>query len=516
MRHIHWRSWARTGKPIVKEFADEFFVRHALVLDTFSDHQHSEAFEEAVSVAASFACTIQTQESLLDLLFVGAEAYCFTAGRGLAHADQMLEILASVPVCTDKPFANLEHLVLNHANVVSGCICVLLAWDAGRREFVEKLKALGVPVLVVVVLPSAPGQPLDPGPMRDEAEPFSHAGGRPNRARTGEVMKSPPLLAGAALLFWGWQSDLLIEGAIMAVILESARFIKARWELSNEDFSRIWTFCALLLLATAAYGFTAGSGPASLGDWVTSGRVSAGNAVGNATTKTAVLLIRWLPMAFFLFVAAGAYSDRDGIPLETISLILRRRWRKALKAGQPAPPSRSVNVAYPFFVVCLFAACGHPATEGNSFFWGLGALLAWAFWLQRSRRFARPVWAGTMGLAILMAYAGQRGMVQLRHTIDQYNPDWFWPGRARDLMRWRTTRKSARSGASRLRARLSSAWKPRPAGFRPHTCARPVTALTNRPSGTRAVPRASLVPCSSSRSTAATGPWSPARPTRTR
>ena len=71
LRHIHWRSWAKAGKPIVKEFEDEFFVRHALVLDTFTDDPHSEAFEEAVSVAASFACTVLTQESLLDLLFVG-------------------------------------------------------------------------------------------------------------------------------------------------------------------------------------------------------------------------------------------------------------------------------------------------------------------------------------------------------------------------------------------------------------------------------------------------------------
>ena len=99
LRHIHWRSWAKAGKPIVKEFEDEFFVRHALVLDTFTDEPHSEMLEEAVSVAASFACTVLTQESLLDLLFVGAESYCFTAGRGLAHADQMLEILASVRAC---------------------------------------------------------------------------------------------------------------------------------------------------------------------------------------------------------------------------------------------------------------------------------------------------------------------------------------------------------------------------------------------------------------------------------
>jgi len=172
LRHIHWRSWAKTGKPIVKEFEDEFFVRHALVLDTFSDQPLGEAFEEAVSVAASFACTLLTQESLLDLLFVGAKAYCFTAGRGLAHADQMLEILASVQVCSEKPFRTLENLVLNHAGVVSGCICVLLAWDEPRRNFVKKLKAVGIPVLVAIVVPPASGQPLDPGPMRDEPERF--------------------------------------------------------------------------------------------------------------------------------------------------------------------------------------------------------------------------------------------------------------------------------------------------------------------------------------------------------
>jgi uncharacterized protein (DUF58 family) len=151
LRHIHWRSWAKAGKPIVKEFEDEFFVRHALVLDTFTTHLHSEAFEEAVSVAASFACTLQTQESLLDLLFVGPQAYCFTTGRGLAHADQMLEILASVRPCGERPFRELEHLVLNHVRAVSGCVCVLLSWDEERRRFVDRLQALGIPVRVLVV-----------------------------------------------------------------------------------------------------------------------------------------------------------------------------------------------------------------------------------------------------------------------------------------------------------------------------------------------------------------------------
>jgi len=172
LRHIHWRTWAKIGKPVVKEFEDEFFVRHALVLDTFTAQPHSEAFEEAVAVAASFACSIQTQESLLDLLFVGSESYCFTAGRGLAQADQMLEILAAVQPSGGKPFATLEHLVLSHVSVVSGCICVFLAWDKDRRRFTEELQALGVPVLVLVVVEPGDKKQIDPGPMHADPDGF--------------------------------------------------------------------------------------------------------------------------------------------------------------------------------------------------------------------------------------------------------------------------------------------------------------------------------------------------------
>ena len=151
LRHIHWKSWAKSGKPIVKEFQDEYFVRHALILDTFQHAAHSDVFEEAVSVAASFACTVRTQDSLLDLMFIGADAYCFTAGRSLAHTEQMLEILASVSVCSDKPFSVLPPVVFERAGMLSGCICVLLAWNDDRKTFVNRLRQLGVPVVVFVM-----------------------------------------------------------------------------------------------------------------------------------------------------------------------------------------------------------------------------------------------------------------------------------------------------------------------------------------------------------------------------
>jgi uncharacterized protein (DUF58 family) len=167
LRRIHWRSWAKTGRPIVRECHDEYFTRHALVLDTFLSGADTRAFEEAVSVAASFACSLLTQESLLDLLFVGAEAFCFTAGRGLAGSRQMLEILASVEPCRGKSFSELRSSVVRRHDTLSGIICILLAWDSERKELVSRLRALRVPVMPLVVAPPGGIPPPGPGATED-------------------------------------------------------------------------------------------------------------------------------------------------------------------------------------------------------------------------------------------------------------------------------------------------------------------------------------------------------------
>ncbi|HVV01826.1 MAG TPA: DUF58 domain-containing protein, partial [Verrucomicrobiae bacterium] len=172
MRHIHWRSWAKTGTPVVREFEDEFFVRHALVLDTFAEKLMDDIFEEAVSVAASFACTMRTQESLLDLLFVGTESYSFTSGRGLGRSDQMLEVLASVQACHNRSFSELEKLVLDRLDLVSGVVAVLIDWNPARRRFIEKLQSLGVPALVLLIAEPGAGDRIDPGPMASDPANF--------------------------------------------------------------------------------------------------------------------------------------------------------------------------------------------------------------------------------------------------------------------------------------------------------------------------------------------------------
>jgi len=170
LRRVHWRSSARRGQLIVRESQDEYFVRHALVLDTFCEASQDALFEEAVAVAASFACTVPDQDSLLDLLFVGPTTVCVTSGRGVGHAQQMLEVLAAVKPCRESRITELEALVLQHSHTLSGCLMVLLEWDQPRRNLVRRLRALRVPVLVMILVQRGKADTFERGPAEDQPD----------------------------------------------------------------------------------------------------------------------------------------------------------------------------------------------------------------------------------------------------------------------------------------------------------------------------------------------------------
>ena len=213
-------------------------------------------------------------------------------------------------------------------------------------------------------------------------------------------MKMPPFLLFATLAFWGWQSELLWVGVAFGVVLESSRFIKARFDLADEDFRRIWNLCIVLTLAVAAIVFTTndeGGGVIS--------NPSVNNA-SNATVHTATTLMRWLPMTLFLFIAAQKFSERGVIPLSAISLVFQLRKRR----GADAAWERAADLSYPYFILCLFAA-GFHANQGTfTYFWGECLLLAWAIWPARSRRSGIFVWLAALTLAFALGYGGTRGI----------------------------------------------------------------------------------------------------------
>lgn len=144
LRQIHWKSWARTGRPITKELEDTYYPRYGLVVDTLSCDRTDHQFEEAISVAASFAASIDTSESLLDLMFIKNQAHIVTAGRGLERAEKLLEVLAGVSPERSENYDALSRLVLLHRDDLTACLIIFNGWDPARAEFLNRLNRSGI------------------------------------------------------------------------------------------------------------------------------------------------------------------------------------------------------------------------------------------------------------------------------------------------------------------------------------------------------------------------------------
>ena len=245
-------------------------------------------------------------------------------------------------------------------------------------------------------------------------------------------MKIPPLLLLAALVFWGWQSGFFFIGAIMGVVLESARLTSWRWDLDDADFNRIWSFCVLLNLALVGYVLTNNGAVGGLGGVIHGN--NAANAL-NSGVLTATKSLRWLPMTMFPFIAAQVFNERQSVPLTAVSFVLRWRRRK----GDRAFTGQYVDISYPYFIVCLFSAGIHANTETQAYFWGECALIVWALWSLRSRRFGVGVWAVTLAAVIGLGFLGQLGITEAQRAIENFNAQWmsrfFQPKNRRDAKR---------------------------------------------------------------------------------
>lgn len=151
LRHIHWRSFARLGEPIVKEFQDEYFDRHALLIDTFAGTATSAEFETVVAVAASLLQSSRPSDSILDLVFIDREVWRMSTGRGLSNIRQVLVQLAELQPASGDDFARLANATRRYLDRLASVVLVCTAWDPGRAAFVAELRRKRVNCLVIRV-----------------------------------------------------------------------------------------------------------------------------------------------------------------------------------------------------------------------------------------------------------------------------------------------------------------------------------------------------------------------------
>lgn len=183
VKRIDFRAWARLGKPVVREYQEEYYCRVAVVLDTFlkprltragferwaegwyfpsepGPETHAE-LEAAVSLTAAIGDALSRGEYLIDLFAAGPELYVFQAGRNVAHFDNLLEILAGVERCREDPFERVGAALIDQLGQISTTICVFLDWDAARRRLAQAIQSAGCRLKCVIVRDRPTTLPFD-------------------------------------------------------------------------------------------------------------------------------------------------------------------------------------------------------------------------------------------------------------------------------------------------------------------------------------------------------------------
>ena len=119
MRHVHWRSSARTGELVVRQVEHPRQDRTIIVMDSRRASHHEESFERAASAAASIATAAFNQRHLLRL--VASDGTDTGLGTGLAHMDAVLEYLATIQ---PRPTGSLRVVVESLARAHTGGLIV--------------------------------------------------------------------------------------------------------------------------------------------------------------------------------------------------------------------------------------------------------------------------------------------------------------------------------------------------------------------------------------------------------
>ncbi len=207
-------------------------------------------------------------------------------------------------------------------------------------------------------------------------------------------MTTPPLLLSAALLFWGWQTGLLIWSVPMALMVEASRMVPTRWEFSTADLKRIWNLCAVLFFGAIVILYSS----EERGD-------------------VALKFVQWLPFYFFPIILAQIYGTSDQIPLAVFSWFVRR---------SPHHPiaKKSLNIRFLYFGIALLAA-GATNNKSQYFYPGVALLIGVALMAHRPRRLPQPVWLLLIAGVALAGHVGHQQLHALHTELESGLARWF-------------------------------------------------------------------------------------------
>jgi uncharacterized protein (DUF58 family) len=130
LRYVHWRSSARTGKLVVRQFEQPRNRDVAILLDVWQPEKPSAGDRENVELAVSFAATVlsdlcRRSGSKVHLATYNAKPHCLGGPASSALLQDMMKILAVLESRSDDNLPALVDHVLNQ--IASGTEIILVS-----------------------------------------------------------------------------------------------------------------------------------------------------------------------------------------------------------------------------------------------------------------------------------------------------------------------------------------------------------------------------------------------------
>jgi transglutaminase-like putative cysteine protease len=251
-------------------------------------------------------------------------------------------------------------------------------------------------------------------------------------------MITPPLLLGAAVIFWGWETGLLMIAIPLGLGLEAARLARWRWEFSLDDFDRLSSATSLLSWAVAGYLF-----------------------VTTDPSRALTTLFQWLPLLLAPLMLAQAYGNAERVDVTGLFWTFRRRRREASTGRR-----RTVNLSYLYVVVCLLSAAA-ANVRTHAFYVGLVVLGAWTLWRIRSERWKPAVWMSLLVVVGTVGFVGHLGLHATQRFIEAMALEWVADLIRRDTDPFRSSTSIGSIGTLKLSDRIVLRVEPRPGGRPP-------------------------------------------------
>ncbi len=165
LRHVHPRSSARLGVPVIKEFQAEGRSRTALVVDTcthdsltqrvFSRATHASPIEAALSLAAAVTDALAATDRILELLVAGNQLHHFVSQGRSGYLEEALDVLAAIEPARRDAFDGVASLLLAGTHEIDSVCLILIGWNEKRAQLVQMLEALEISYKLIIVTNSA-------------------------------------------------------------------------------------------------------------------------------------------------------------------------------------------------------------------------------------------------------------------------------------------------------------------------------------------------------------------------